>query len=78
MFAICNAFYYLYFKETGVLNQFYILQIFFLPIIVFFIYWLLKVLKNKSAANFKNTMRMNLIAAVCMNTSFTFIYFINH
>ena len=45
-------------------------SIFFIPIIVYFIQWFVKVRKNSEAANFRNTMRMNWLAASCTNTSF--------
>lgn len=78
MFAICNLFYFLYFYQLGKLFQFYMLQIFFVPIIIFYSYWFINVLKNALNANFKNTMRMNLIAAICMNICFTIFVFLNH
>lgn len=77
MFALCNIFYYLYFNQTNHLNQFYILQLFFLPIVLYFLSWFLKVLKNPLDANFKNTMKMNFIAAICMNSCFIVLYFVN-
>jgi 1,4-dihydroxy-2-naphthoate octaprenyltransferase len=78
MFAICNVFYYLYFSGINQTNHFYILQIFFIPIIVFFIFWFIKVIKSKSEANFKNTMKMNKVAALCMNSCFTLLTILNH
>lgn len=78
MFGICNVLYYLYFNEVGRLNQFYILQLFFIPILVFFSYWFMKVSKDNSEANFKNTMRMNAIAAICMNGCFITLFILNH
>ncbi|MBA2250213.1 MAG: UbiA prenyltransferase family protein [Chitinophagaceae bacterium] len=51
-------------------NRFYILQIFMLPVLVYFFIWFSKVLKDKNEANFKNTMRMNLLASVCTNLGF--------
>ena len=78
MFGFCNLFYFLYFTESFRVNQFYILQIFFIPIFIFFSYWFSKVIKNHSEANFKNTMRMNAIAAVCMNSCFTVLFILNH
>lgn len=78
MFGVCNFFYYLYFKEIGKVNHFYILQSFFIPILIFFAYWFMKVSKNNSEANFKNTMRMNAIAAVCMNSCFIVLFILNH
>lgn len=78
MFFFCNVFYYLYFQSTGQGMIFYILQSFFLPIIVYFVYWYLQVNKSTTNANFKNTMRMNKIAAVCMNSCFLVLIIISH
>jgi 1,4-dihydroxy-2-naphthoate octaprenyltransferase len=78
MFALCNACYFLYFDGIGMPNQFYILQAFFIPVILFFVYWFLKVIKNQQEANFKQTMRMNIIAAVCMNACFVVLFLLNH
>ena len=52
------------------LYKFFILQIFMLPVIVYFLVWFGKVIKNKTEANFKNTMRMNVLASVCANLGF--------
>ena len=52
------------------LNRFLLLQIFMLPVLVYFFIWFNKVLKNTKEANFKNTMRMNLLASICTNTGF--------
>ncbi len=52
------------------LLRFLILQTFMLPVLVYFFVWFRKVLKNKKEANFKNTMRMNLLASVCTNLGF--------
>lgn len=70
MFIICNLFYYLYFMNTQQLNSFIVIQLFFIPIIIYFAYWFYKVSENYQEANFKNTMRMNYISAICMNSSF--------
>lgn len=78
MFAICNVFYYIYFSKTNNVNHFFILQLFFVPIVIFFTYWFLKVLKNKAEANFKNTMNMNKIAAFCMISCFALFTILNH
>jgi 4-hydroxybenzoate polyprenyltransferase len=70
MFGLCNMCYFLYFNKINQINNFYIIQLFFIPIVSFFVYWFLKVLKNTDNANFKNTMLLNLIAAICMNLCF--------
>ncbi len=70
MFGLCNVCYFMYFNNINQLNSFFTVQLFFVPIVGFFAYWLLQVWKNTENANFKNTMYMNLIAAVCMNACF--------
>ncbi len=52
------------------LNHFLILQIFMLPVFVYFFMWFSKVVKNNKEANFENTMRMNLLASACTNAGF--------
>jgi 1,4-dihydroxy-2-naphthoate polyprenyltransferase len=51
-------------------DRFLLLQIFMLPVLVYFFIWFRKVAKNTNEANFKNTMRMNLLASVCTNAGF--------
>jgi 1,4-dihydroxy-2-naphthoate octaprenyltransferase len=51
-------------------DQLLIVGIFFIPVIVYFIRWFVLVYKNSKAANFKNTMKMNWLAATCTNISF--------
>ncbi|MEO5781811.1 MAG: UbiA family prenyltransferase [Ginsengibacter sp.] len=51
-------------------SHFIVLQIFMMPVLVYFFIWFRKVLKNTKEANFKNTMRMNLLASACTNTGF--------
>ncbi|ABG61025.1 UbiA family prenyltransferase [Cytophaga hutchinsonii] len=77
MFTITNVCYFIYFNLTGKLNNFYLVQIFFIPIVAYYIYWFVKVLQDTKAANFKHTMYMNLVAAICMNSCFLVLYSIN-
>jgi 1,4-dihydroxy-2-naphthoate polyprenyltransferase len=51
-------------------KYFFILQIFLLPVFVYFFIWFKKVWHNTEEANFKNTMRMNILASVCTNLGF--------
>lgn len=59
-----------FFISKGEENKLLVVSIFFVPIIVYFIRWFFKVKKDIAAANFKNTMRMNWLAAICTNTAF--------
>ena len=58
------------FKEQERLNFFYLFLLVTIPVVCFFLYWMRCVWKNEAAANFKNTMRMNVISTIC-----TAIYF---
>ena len=51
-------------------EQLLVIGIFFIPVIVYFIRWFVLVYRNSKAANFKNTMKMNWLAATCTNISF--------
>jgi 1,4-dihydroxy-2-naphthoate octaprenyltransferase len=59
-----------FFIEKGKANQLLMIGIFFVPVLVYFIRWFLQVRKSYMAANFKNTMKMNWLAAICTNISF--------
>jgi len=78
MFLFCNVFYYLHFSSRELGTVFYIIQLFFVPIVLYFGYWFFQVRRSIKNANFRNTMRMNWIAALCMNSCFTVLIFINH
>ena len=62
-----------FFIHKGESNKLLVLSIFFVPIIVYFIQWFLQVKKDTAAANFRNTMRMNWLAAICTNTAFVIL-----
>lgn len=55
-------------KHEG--NKLLVISIFFLPVLVYFFLWFYRVAKDKKAANFKNTMQMNWLAATCTNLAF--------
>ncbi len=60
---------WLFYLNNEMMN-FIVLQVFMLPVIAFFIVWFVKVIKDKSEANFRNTMRMNVLASTCTNLGF--------
>jgi 1,4-dihydroxy-2-naphthoate octaprenyltransferase len=67
-----------FFIQNNNINKLILVTIFFIPIIMYFGWWFLQVRKNTTAANFKNTMRMNWIAATCTNTAFIILLIWNH
>jgi 1,4-dihydroxy-2-naphthoate octaprenyltransferase len=66
------------FLSSLMFAQFLTLLIFFLPILVYFIWWAAKVWKDTDAADFKHTMRMNILASTCTNLGFITALIINH
>ncbi len=66
--AMLMLFFHFYYKDA--LQQFIILQLFFIPVLVYFFGWFAKVWKNTAAADFVHTMRMNLLASACTNGGF--------
>ncbi|MBI3883790.1 MAG: UbiA prenyltransferase family protein [Sphingobacteriales bacterium] len=67
-----------FFIMNNAVNKLVLVTFFFVPIIVYFTWWFLQVQKNIATANFKNTMQMNWIAAICTNTAFIILLIWNH
>lgn len=65
------------FFSSLMIKEFFILSIFFLPILVYFLWWAVKVWKSESFADFKHTMQMNVLASVCTNAAFITILIMN-
>ncbi|MEQ1675859.1 MAG: UbiA family prenyltransferase [Chitinophagaceae bacterium] len=70
IYALAWVFMAQFFIRKGETDKLLIVSIFFLPIIVYFIQWFWKVRKDVLEANFKNTMKMNWLAAICTNIAF--------
>ena len=60
--------------STQQLKSFIIIQVFFLPVLIYFSWWFKQVLNEHSAANFVNTMRMNMLASACTNAAFISLF----
>ena len=58
------------FFNNGEENKFAVLATLMLPILVYFFRWAGKVWKDVHNADFRNTMRMNLLASCCTNIAF--------
>jgi 1,4-dihydroxy-2-naphthoate polyprenyltransferase len=58
--------------------QFFVLLIFFVPILVYFLWWASRVWKDAGAADFTHTMRMNIVASTCTNLGFLTALILNH
>lgn len=47
-----------------------------LPVIIFFLIWFFRVIKDPTKADFKHTMQMNIVSALSMNTCFIILLLI--
>lgn len=70
MYTVAFALLFQYFQQEDKLGMFAVLQAFFIPVIIFFLKWLLKVWKDASVADFKHMMRMNWLASTCTSLAF--------
>lgn len=84
-FIFCAAVYtmalilmYFSYNSRHMLSGFFIIMVFFIPVMAGFLKWMTNVWKDASAANFRNTMHMNNLAAICTNASFITLLFFYH
>ncbi len=70
LYALSFACLFIHFQEQKQLSYFFVLQLFFIPVVIYFLRWVIQVWTNETAANFANTMRMNWIASICTNLAF--------
>ncbi|MES2779355.1 MAG: UbiA family prenyltransferase [Bacteroidota bacterium] len=77
MFTVAMIVLFVFFQQTGKPEHFWILQGFMIPVVGYFMYWFQQTWKDPNAANFENTMRMNLISSICMNACFTLLTILN-
>jgi 1,4-dihydroxy-2-naphthoate polyprenyltransferase len=70
MYTLAFGMLFFIYQSRQQLSDFLVLQLFFLPVIFFFIRWLLAVWRNPAAAGFRQTMQMNWLAASCTNLAF--------
>lgn len=59
-----------YFASNLELDRFIIFLLLMIPVLIYFFWWFAQVRKNTAAASFKNSLRMNVIAASCTNAAF--------
>ena len=63
-----------YFISSLEIKEFFALATCMLPVLVYFFIWAVKVWKDEKQADFKNTMRMNLLASCCTNIGFIVVF----
>jgi 1,4-dihydroxy-2-naphthoate octaprenyltransferase len=65
IFAAATLLIFVTFYNQHQLRSFYIFLVAMLPMVLFFLGWMMKVWRNEAEANFKNSLRMNILASCC-------------
>lgn len=65
LFLLATGGMYLLFRQQDRLNFFYLYLLYLLPVVLFFLYWMYRVWKDEAAADFRNSLRMNLLSTLC-------------
>jgi 1,4-dihydroxy-2-naphthoate polyprenyltransferase len=73
VYSIALGILFIHYNRMNELVNFFLLVSVMLPVLCYFFYWAIKVWRDRSAANFYHTMRMNTIASVCTNLAFLII-----
>ena len=70
VYTLAMALLFYYFDLQDKPMKFVLFLLIMLPVPYFFLKWAISVWKNTAAADFNNTMKMNVIASVCTNAAF--------
>ena len=69
---------YLRFHQQQELRSFYRFLLIMFPVVLFFLYWMVKVWRNDEAANFSNSLKMNILSTLCTTVFFITLIAANH
>lgn len=69
---------FLRFEQLDELNHFYWYLFIMLPVVLFFLYWMIRVWRNEKAADFRNSLLMNLLSTLCTTIFFIVLIITKH
>ena len=78
LFLAATAGLYYTYSIENTMNLFYLFLLCTFPVVLFFCYWLYRVWHHPEAANFKNSLWMNIIATTCTTIYFTTVILIKY
>jgi 1,4-dihydroxy-2-naphthoate octaprenyltransferase len=78
LFLTATFLLYLRFHQQDELNHFYWYLLIMLPVVLFFLYWMMKVWTNEEAASFRNSLLMNVLSTVCTTIFFVTLIVAKH
>jgi 1,4-dihydroxy-2-naphthoate octaprenyltransferase len=74
VFAFATAGYVFYFYTFYSIQYGFYFVVFLGPVVLYFLIWFYRVLKDPTKANHQNTMRLNFISALCLNAFFIYFF----
>lgn len=78
LFLTATFLLYLRFHQQDELNHFYWYLLIMLPVVLFFLYWMIEVWKNEAAASFRNSLTMNALSTLCTTIFFIILIVVKH
>ena len=73
MYSLAMAIMAWRFNNAGNMRDFFIIATLLMPVVLYFLNWARRVWTDPGAANFNNTMRMNVVASLCTSIAFLFL-----
>lgn len=70
LYTMAISLLFVYFSNLGEIAKFFVFTLLLSPVLFFFFKWAFAVWHDISAADFNNTMKMNVVASVCTNIAF--------
>lgn len=70
MYSFAIFLLWLFYSSHELYKPFFVLLMFFIPVIVYFVRWFLQVVKNENMADFTHTMQINWLASTCTSLAF--------
>jgi 1,4-dihydroxy-2-naphthoate polyprenyltransferase len=78
LFAAAAALLFFWYQSQLRLNEFWLFLLMTLPVVLFFCWWMRRVWQDEKHANFRNSLRMNLVATGCTILFFSTLIYIHH
>lgn len=70
MYMVAFLLLYLHYEQRDAIADFLIMNLFFIPVVIYFVWWMIKVWEQPDNATFKRTMDMNWLASTCTSLAF--------
>jgi 1,4-dihydroxy-2-naphthoate octaprenyltransferase len=78
VFTAAVAAYWWYFVSNYNFHYALLFLAFMIPVLIYFSWWFLQVVKDESNADYAHTMRLNYISSLCLNIFFVYLFVENN